>query len=82
MRRRIVRGAMDGVEVAIYRVRGTGIALGGSGWMRVLQGDVSVLGANLSANSPSFFITSVPLAPFAVTVYPVNSTCKKKKKKM
>lgn len=68
----IVRGEMGGVEVAIYRVRDSGIALGGSGWMRVLQGNACLLGATLDAYSPSFFITSVPLAPFAVVVHPAD----------
>ena len=72
----IRRGSIEDVDIAVFRVEGSGIALGGCGWVRVLTGNASVLGGRLTPESKSFFVVSAPLAPFAVTVsaVPVKSS--------
>ncbi len=68
----IRRGSIEDIDVAVFRIQGTGVALGGCGWIRVLRGNASVLGGRLTPESNSFFVVSAPLAPFAVTVAPVE----------
>lgn len=66
----IHRGEVGDMEVAVYRIKGSGVALGGSGWVKVIRGSARVLGALLTVRNAPFFIASAPLAPFAMTVTP------------
>ncbi len=66
----LLRGSVEDREVAVFKVSRTGIALAGAGWIRVVRGTASVLGADLTAASASLYIVSAPMAPFAVTVVP------------
>lgn len=59
-------------DVAVFKLKRGGIPLAGVGWIRVIRGAASVLGASLTANSNSMLISSAPLAPFAVTVVPTQ----------
>lgn len=69
----IHRAIVGNMQIALYRLKGSGVALGGSGWVKVIQGTASVLGSLLSARSAPFFVVSAPLAPFAVTIAPCTS---------
>lgn len=68
----ILREAVGARDVAVFKLKRDGVPLAGVGWLRVVRGAATVLGATITAGSRSMCISSAPLAPFAVTVVPTR----------
>lgn len=81
-------GTLHGVQYALVRVSAAGFPVSGTMWLSVVQGQVDVFGATLSAAEDPVLVASAPLAPFLIRLsasdensfvgMPRNSTTEKK----